>query len=609
MVHNQTSTRGSAEVRLSVTGAELAGDPSQRLELEPGAQAPVRFALRADRIGTVRIRASATLGSERDGFQIELPVHAPTIWRTELVGDGRLDETRRLELQIPQAAEPGLAELLVSVAPGVLASIGGGVDSLMEYPHGCVEQTTSRLIPMVLLEELLRSSGDPRLSGKQHRTKLEQAVAHVLKHQNGDGGFGLWPSSESEGFLTAYALWGLLTARDHDYPVPESAFRRGVSYLRSHATQGGDMHGQFSPEETAPFAAFVLAAARQDDAGLGAKLASDKQKLTRFGLGLLGSAFAERDKTSAAPLIAELGSARKKSAGGALIVDASSKSSDLFEYGRDLRATAAAVRALALSGNGKAADDLVAGILGERRSDGSWGTTYNNLWALHALVDYGKHGSPGANSGRVTLDLDTTRVATLDVTTKSRLKTSVVSGSRLPLPGKRAQAVISAPKGSSLRYTARLRWASSVAAQVAVDRGFSVERALVDARTGKPVSTPRQGQLLRVRLTLTTPEDRAQVALIDRLPAGFEAVDTALATSARDPGVSADASNDWVWRELHDERVTHFADQLAAGTHVAEYLVRATRTGTFLRPAASAEAMYAPDVFGHGSIETITVAR
>jgi uncharacterized protein YfaS (alpha-2-macroglobulin family) len=170
-----------------------------------------------------------------------------------------------------------------------------------------------------------------------------------------------------------------------------------------------------------------------------------------------------------------------------------------------------------------------------------------------------------------------------------------------------------APK-SSLRYTARLRWAPTVPAQTPVDRGFSVERELVDATTGKPVTTPTQGQLLRVRLTVKTNQHRAQVAVIDRLPAGFEPVDTALATSAREPQGNEEVTTEseygygtWVWRELHDERVTHFADNLPSGTHIAEYLVRATRVGKFVRPAPSAEAMYEPDVFGHGEIEVVSV--
>ena len=608
MVHNQTAQRGTAEVELAVTGAELRGKNKRAVELAANAQAAVRFSLRADRIGSVRVRATAALGNERDAVQIDLPVHTPTLVQTELVSEGRLDQPRNLDVKIPASAEPGSTELALSVAPGVLASISGSVDALIDYPHGCVEQTTSRLIPMVLLEELLRSSGDPRLSGERHRQQMNQAVAHVLKHQNSDGGFGLWPSSDSEGFLTSYALWGLLTAKDHGYVVPAGSVRRGLGYLKQHASDDGDMHGQFSPEETPPFAAFVLASAAQDDSGLGAKLFTKTKELSRFGVGLLGAAFAERDNAQSEPLLVQLSSARRRTASGTLIGDDGS-SARLFEYGRDLRATAATVRALVLSGKARDAEDLIAGILGERRKDGTWGTTYNNLWALHALVDYGLHADKGAAGGRVKLAIERRDYGTLDVSAKSRFKSTAIPADKLPAPGQGTQVSLTAPSGSRLRYTARLRWANTIASQAPVDKGFSVKRELFDAKSGKALTTPIQGQLLRVRLTVISKDDREQVALIDRLPAGFEAVDTALATSATDPKAGAAESGNWVWRELHDERVTHFADHLSAGTHSAEYLVRATRTGKFIRPAPSVEAMYEPDVFGHGAIETVTVTR
>jgi uncharacterized protein YfaS (alpha-2-macroglobulin family) len=376
------------------------------------------------------------------------------------------------------------------------------------------------------------------------------------------------------------------------------------------------MHGQFAPKEAPPFAAFVLASASQDDAGLGSKLASRSKELTNFSVGLLGAAFAERDRKKTEPLLVQLASARRKTSRGSLIGDAVDNDADLFGYGSDLRATAAMVRALVLSGKAREAEDLVAGILGERRSDGTWGTTYNNLWALHALTDYGLHTEKASTASRVELAVDGRRFTTLDVTAKSRLKNALVPATRLPAPGSAAKVSLSTAPGSALRYTARLRWAPTVPAQTPVDHGFSVERELIDATTGKPVTNPTQGQLLRVRLTVKTSQHRAQVALIDRLPAGFEAVDTALATSARDPQGNDEATTKteygygtWVWRELHDERVTHFADNLSSGVHTAEYLVRATRVGKFVRPAPSAEAMYEPDVFGHGGIEVVTVVR
>ncbi|MGC4087963.1 MAG: hypothetical protein QM756_08710 [Polyangiaceae bacterium] len=206
--------------------------------------------------------------------------------------------SRTLRFELPKSAEPGLGELSVNVAPGVLASMSGSLDALIDYPHGCVEQTTSRLIPMVLLENILRHSGDTRLSGKEHHAKMEAAVRHVLNHQNADGGFGLWPSSPSEGFLTAYALWGLLTARDHGYAVPASSVTAGLAYLARNTTEGGDMHGQFAQQDTPPFAAFVLAAAKQADGGLTKKLLQEQGTLSRFGIGLLGAALAQRPRAS-----------------------------------------------------------------------------------------------------------------------------------------------------------------------------------------------------------------------------------------------------------------------------------------------------------------------
>lgn len=608
MVHNATARSGKAQVQLSVLGAELRGPDVQTIELRAGAQVPVHFALSAGRVGRVRLRGSVALGRERDGFQVDLPVNTPTLWQTELIGDGRLDEPRKIDVKLPSNAEPGLAELLVSVAPGVLASISGSVDALMEYPHGCVEQTTSRLIPMVLLEELMRSSGDKRLSGPEHRRRMLEAIAHVLEHQNGDGGFGLWPGSPSEGFLTAYALWGLLTASDHAYDVPAGSLRRGLVYLQSHASSGDDIHGQFSASETEPFAAFVLASAAQDDSGLGKKLASETKSLSRFGLGLLGAAFAERDRAASEPLLSELSGARHRAKMGSLVADGDGVNTEFLGYGRDLRATAALVRALVLAGKGQDAEDLIAGILAERRSDGSWGTTYNNLWALHALVDYAMSVNPGALDGHVTLSVARRPLARLDVSPKARFQTWVLAAHELPAPGKSETVDVSAPRGSGLRYTARLRWTDSVASASAIDHGFSVTRELLDAKTGAVVKTPSLGQLLRVRLIVVTPEAREQVALVDRLPAGFEAVDTALASSAADPsGAATEHSSAWTWRELHDERVSFFANQLAQGTHTAEYLARATRAGTFLRPAASVEGMYAPDLYGHGVIETVRV--
>ena len=50
--------------------------------------------------------------------------------------------------------------------------------------------------------------------------------------------------------------------------------------------------------------------------------------------------------------------------------------------------------------------------------------------------------------------------------------------------------------------------------------------------------------------------------------------------------------------ELYDDRVLVFADNLKAGVHTFVYLCHALTSGEFMAPAARAEEMYTPEVFG-----------
>jgi hypothetical protein len=130
-----------------------------------------------------------------------------------------------------------------------------------------------------------------------------------------------------------------------------------------------------------------------------------------------------------------------------------------------------------------------------------------------------------------------------------------------------------------------------------------------------------EGQVVRVRLRLTVPDDRQMVILDDPLPAGLEAVDLSLRTVSPFAGdafaegggeeeeeglVSAWSYGSWdagLWsafdhREIRDDRVLFFARRLWKGSYSATYLARATTAGRFTMAPAHAEEMYNPGVHG-----------
>jgi len=168
-------------------------------------------------------------------------------------------------------------------------------------------------------------------------------------------------------------------------------------------------------------------------------------------------------------------------------------------------------------------------------------------------------------------------------------------------------------------------------------QGMFVERWYERYDTGAPVTSVEEGDLVRVRLRVTVPGDRQFVALDDALPAGLEAVDLSLRTSATlgpfasetSTATSAQGEPDpqarfpayfwsygnwdqgwwspWENRELRDDRVVYFARTLWAGTYSVSYVARATTAGVFVRPPAQAQEMYNAALHGRteGGVFTI----
>ena len=144
----------------------------------------------------------------------------------------------------------------------------------------------------------------------------------------------------------------------------------------------------------------------------------------------------------------------------------------------------------------------------------------------------------------------------------------------------------------------------------------------MNSGTPPAVTTYAAGDLVRVTLTFRLTKERRFVAVTDPLPAGFEAVESWFATTARSLAAEQDqqgeSDNDWLswWRrgsfdhvERHDDRVQLFATRLSEGRHDFTYIVRATTAGTFRTAPARAEEMYEPEVFGRTATHVVEIKR
>jgi hypothetical protein len=110
-----------------------------------------------------------------------------------------------------------------------------------------------------------------------------------------------------------------------------------------------------------------------------------------------------------------------------------------------------------------------------------------------------------------------------------------------------------------------------------------------------------------VELVNDTSEQVTNVALVDRLPAGFEIENPRLGRDQAFAGIDPDTLWESDHLDVRDDRLEVFGALPPRVTQRVVYAVRATSAGSFGWPATNAEAMYNPRVWARGAAGSLRV--
>jgi hypothetical protein len=249
-LHNASLPSGKALVKLEVEGARLAHDrsgdggsgeaPRRRVlstVLDRGMDRRVTFPLRAIEPGEATLRVTVEMDGHRDSFTHRLEVKDMVFSEVSAVaGVTRRSVAYRLgDLSGLRADRGGLD---VRVASTALVGVEQGMEQLLGYPYGCLEQQASRTLPL-LASQALGDRYDFELDVEGSETEpgrlIRKALQSIAVMQRPGGGFGYWPNSKkSLPWATAYALIVFRRAQIAGF-VPEGlsspTIRAGVRYL------------------------------------------------------------------------------------------------------------------------------------------------------------------------------------------------------------------------------------------------------------------------------------------------------------------------------------------------------------------------------------------
>lgn len=526
IVHNRTGGIGRANVVFDGAAREV--------EIKDGHSAPVEFPVRADQLGPRRFSIRATLGTHQDQLEIAIPIHYPAPTETELIS-GRSDGGTDL----PFPSMENVQSVTLGLGLNDLVFMEAELRRLLEYPHGCVEQTTSKTLPLLVLRDLKVEGTDER---------IQAGVKRLLSMQTSSGGLSYWPGgSEPHPEGTVYATHALVLAERAGLPIPHPALERVLAFVEGYLR---DSRGA-----SRSYALYVLAlAGRRHPAYLESLSPDPFLALAAIELGR-----PER--------------ARRILRGP---VEISSRRIDAFDS--DLRSSAAKIIARARLGEdpGIGAKDLLSRAL----------VTYERAWTLLAM---GEVVAASQEQGPRRLQVK--------VDGKIASETTITGLTRLELPPGHVSLAADGP----VYYALQVKGQKKSPGQV--DQGFWIRRTYHRVGETLPRLDFTTGDLVVVRVTVSSRSHRHYVALEDPLPAGFEPVDLRFRTEDR----SQSTRNDFDFLEQRDDRVFASSQEVEPGIHELTYLARATSVGRFTAPASYVEEMYAPSVHGRGATAVILV--
>jgi uncharacterized protein YfaS (alpha-2-macroglobulin family) len=594
-VRNDTPKPGDFAVNLAVGGAASCAVPDKTVALAPGEEKTLFFPVATGpQEGMAAFTVTASGNGEKAAASQELFARSFLPARSDIQSGG----VETASAKLPDTAAGFVAGTVrrdVFIGRQPLVRFASNLRQLLQYPHGCVEQTVSKAFPLLYFTDLAKVLAPDMLPGGQPAAMIQAAVRRLMGMQLYRGGFSMWPGGhDTVDWPSVYATHFLVEAKAAGYFVDEDSLRRALRFVGGLAKDSSqdddnedDGHGE-TGAKTAAYALYVLARAGKADIGA-MDFLRDSGDLPADARGLLGAAYAAVGNQKAANALlsgAPPADDVKRQSGGTLdsplrdkalylaaLADAAPKDSRLPKLAVDTARLFAAVR---------------------------HPSTQEAAFAFVALGKYyAKQAAKKPFSGK--LYAGSTLLTDFHSDTPLSLRGIPDTGAlRIEMDG--------GYESGAAFYSVETRGAPLASAYTPVREGLEVVREYLD-RQGNPLSgdTVPQGTLLVLKTSLRSLSGRVENLVLQNLmPTGIEVENPRLATTEKLPWMTGDdLAADYV--DYRGDRVNVFADLPDDAWHTHYSLVRAVTPGTFHVPPPQVEAMYDPSLVATGLVGTITV--
>lgn len=591
---NTTDKAVTLNFIIETEGGIAALQQTATLEVKANQERFVAVTLKAtDQIGKAVVRVKTKAFGEKYESVTELPVR-PTSGFVMESTSGFAEGGKTITQDIPDVFLPYGHRGHVFVSPFPVANFAKELKHLVGYPHGCLEQTTSKAFPQIYLRDIALLM-DPSLLEKGSPSYfVNEAITKIVSMQMSDGAFAYWPGGDhAYSWTTVYAAHFLIEAKKAGYAVPEQTINSACNALRKIAREKTTYDYSYYEnnritvkriaDKGAVYALYVLALAGQPEQSVMNYFRTATSLLTTDTRYLLGGAFAlSGDRKTYLEIIPPQFS----------IEEAQRTSGYCFDS--QIRANALILNILLETDPNNPNIARYMDYLAQSYKRYYWFSTQDDAFTLLGF------GKAARRAGTTNLK------GTITVGSKK----FVYSGgnNKFPIEEFGQKMTISLEGEGRVYYSITTEGIRKDGKMRIEDKNLKVWREFFD-RQGNSISLNgvKQSSLVVVKLSINSDVDQLEnVAITDLLPAGFEIENPRLTENTQYKFINSNDTPAYV--DIRDDRINYYVNFSGERRQTFYYLMRAVTQGEFVYAPVVAEAMYDGDYYsasGGGKIRIV----
>jgi hypothetical protein len=511
-------------------------------------------------IQTIEISASGN--GENASYKVEIDVENPNPV-SQKTTSYTLDPngTQQIEFSTFGVSGSNGATLEFSTVPPM--DFSGRLEYLIQYPHGCIEQTTSGAFPQLYLAEIFDITFDKK---QEIEKNIKVAIQRLSSFQGTDGGLSYWPGErQADPWATNYAGHFMLEAKQKGYALPISFMSNWLSYQKNEARQWRSSNTNNNSDLTQAYRLYTLALAGQPELAPMNRLRESKN-LSNDAKWRLAAAYALAGKKNVAEQLSQTAN-----------ISFVPRNYDHYTYGSPFRNKAMALETMVATADPRQREMAVS--LAKELSSQRWYSTQETAYGLLAMAKMIQKN--GGKAMEITLSKDGK---------SSTIKTeNVISSRDLGISMGNNSVSITNKKDNVVYVSLMQKGKLPLGDELAEQRNLKIKAEYLDGE-GKAldISKLRQGTEItaKVMVTNTSNDWVGNVALAKIFPSGWEIVNT----SFTDLGGGATGAARYT--DIRDDRVNFYFDLNRNESKTFSVKLNASYLGKYYLPGTQVEAMY-----------------